>query len=263
MRPTLCRSIRSLKLYSQRPLVPRAVIAGAVSGVVSISVGCGGGTTGTSPIDGFHMVGTARSTIGAPLPNTDMAVRSGSDSAPVVVARTDQQGSFLMRLPSTVSTLSVSVGNQQSPPFTRSLIGPSILSTELQAAPNGTVTLVNSYEVQVDAATLCTALRPEGNDLIRDRELTPNAPCIVPFIVNSTQITASPLPIGQYRATITGTTPESCTATALGSQPARADADGKIRVDVAPVIDAGCRSFSVVVSHDDTRQPGASFGVLG
>ncbi len=263
MRPCLRRLIRSLNLTYRRNLFPRAVIAGALSAMASISIGCGGGTTGTSPIDGFHMVGTARSTIGSPLPNIEMAVRSGSDSAPVVVARTDQQGAFLMRIPSTVSTLSVSLGNQQTPPFTRTLIGSSILSTELQATPSGAVALVNSYEVQVDAAQLCAELRLQGNELIRDRELTPNASCIVPFLLNSTQGSVASLPSARYRATITSPASERCTAATLGSQPARPDTDGKLRVDIAPVINAGCRSFSVVVSHDDTRQPGASFGVLG
>jgi len=225
-----------------------------VAGFLSIAAGCGGGTTGTSPTGSFELVGLVRSSSGAPIGDAEMTVQSSGDTQQIVLARTDSEGTFSMELSPAVTSLTATVGDKTSSEIARTLPGSSILSTELVEGNAGLYVDRNSFEVQVNESALCSALRLDGNTIYRQEELSSDSSCIIPFLIASKTLSTS-----RFRATIA----DGCEVTDKNRITVRPDKEGNLSLDVGPLLSSGCSSFSIVVSHDDTIQPGARFSVYG
>lgn len=222
--------------------------------LIFVSGGCGGGTTGTSPTGGFEFVGLVRSSTGTPVSDTDMTVSSADGTAELATARTNAKGIFSMELPPAVSSLVATVGDKRSQPISRVLPGSGILSTQLVETDAGEFVGRFSFEVKVDQTLLCSAFRSEGNVLYRREELGRGTDCLIPFLVASPSLVNS-----RFRATIVS----NCGLTEVEQDSFRPNSQGKIVVDVGPLLDAGCSAFSIVVTHDDAPQPGARFTIFG
>ena len=225
-----------------------------VGSFLVIAAGCGGGTTGTSPTGSFELVGLVRSSTGAPVGDTEMIVQSSGDSEEIVTARTDSEGLFSMELSPTVASLTATVGDKTSSEIVRTLPGSSILSTELVESNSGLFVDRHSFEVQVNESALCSALRLDGNTLYRQEELSSSSSCIIPFVFASKTLSTA-----GFRATIV----DGCGVADKNQITVRPDKNGSLSLDVSSLFASGCSAFSIVVTHDDTIQPGAQFSVYG
>ena len=134
------------------------------------------------------------------------------------------------------------------------LPGSGIFSTQLVETNAGEFVGRFSFEVKVDQTLLCSAVRSGGNVLYRREELGKGTGCLIPFTVASPSLVNS-----RFRATIVS----NCRLPEMEQDSFRPIGQGKIAVDVGPLLDAGCSAFSIVVTHDEAPQPGARFTIFG
>ncbi len=98
-------------------LIKRILMPAALSLAL---LACGGGTTGTSPTV-VKLSGTARDQNGAGISDTSMTVLSAPSGEVLVASSTDSVGSFDMTLPSSETTLDISLEGATPLAFRRSI----------------------------------------------------------------------------------------------------------------------------------------------
>lgn len=227
---------------------PRACVALLAICILAL-VGCGGGTTGTSSGDTFKLVGITESSQRAPLPDTSMSVLSGANDQVLVESQTDRSGDFEMDLPSDEESLIVDVQGTKSAPLKRQLRGEGVVSTKLRQDSAGALSFAETFEVQIDTASLCPALIAEGNQLYQRAEWSqgPKQSCSVRFMVRSKDLPTASLEV---------TGKSNCDVTIQSSS---AEPDGTLSVDVADLLNSGCRSAELVVSANGSALLSATF----
>jgi hypothetical protein len=206
--------------------------------LILASVGCGGGTTGTSSGDTFKFIGITEDAVRAPIADTEMSVRSGGNNQILVESQTDRTGDFAMDLPSDEESLVVDIQGTESAPLERQLLGESIVSTKLRQDDAGALSFTETFEVQVDTAGLCAALQVEEETIYQRSDPNDGAgqPCIIPFNVRAKDLLPS---------TIQASVQTDC---AVSIQPAGVAPDGTISVDVASLLNSGCNNSEIIVS---------------
>lgn len=226
--------------------------AGALVALLLISAGCGGGTTGTSSGETFKFVGVTENAQRAPLADIEMSVLSGVTDQVLVESLTDQNGDFAMDLPSDERTVLVDVQGSKSTPLKRQLIGESVVSTKLRQDEVGALTFIETFEAQVDVASLCSALEVEGDRIYRrsEQDGPTGESCLIRFLVRSKD-----LPLATVRATVRTECPVSV-------EPARVAADETISLNVASLLNAGCDRSEIIVSASGSSLPSAVFSVV-
>ena len=223
--------------------------AAALVALILTSSGCGGGTTGTSSGESFKFIGITENAERAPLADTEMSVLSGGDDQVLVESQTNRNGDFAMDLPSDEESLVVDVQGTKSAPLERQLAGESIVSTTLRQDEVGALSFTETFEVQVDSATLCPALVAEGNRIYQRSGQNGGAEqsCFVRFLIRTKD-----LPL----ATVQASARTDC---AVSIQPVRVAPDETISVDVARLLDSECNNSEIIVSANGSSLQDAVF----
>ena len=229
----------------------RAGLAALVA-LILASSGCGGGTTGTSPGESFKFIGVTENAERAPLPDTEMSVLSGADDQVLVESQTDRSGDFAMDLPSDEESLVVDVQGTKSAPLQRQLIGESIVSTKLRQDEAGSLSFTDTLEVQVDSGSLCPALAVEGNQIYQRSEQSggEEQSCFVRFFIRTKD-----LPVSTVQASVR-------TDCSVSIEPVRVAPDETISVDVASLLNSGCKNSEIVVSANGSSLQDAVFSLV-
>lgn len=216
-----------------------------------LGIGCGGGTSGTSPIprESFRLVGVTEDAQRAPLREASMSVISGSNDDLLLDSETDARGSFAMELPGDEPSLVFEVGGTRSTPLKRQLLGPSIVSTKLTQNSSGGLSFEDTFEAQVDPSSLCSSLETQANEIIQNAEPIPST-CPVILRIRSEKIPT---------ATIQATLSADCLASPISASP---NTSGAIVIDLAAVLGNGCSNTEIAVSATNTELPEATFPVL-
>lgn len=217
-----------------------------------VVLGCGGGTTGTSPSDTFKLVGGTENAQQNALPRTEMSVVSGTSDQILVESETDTNGAFAMELPAGEDSLIVDIQGVRSSPLERELLGPSIVSTILRQDQTGSLSFPQTFEAQIDTSNLCEALTSDGNTLyiLSDRQGEFAESCTVRLRVRSK---------GSTDLILKATLQSSCTD---ARQPVLANPDDTISIDLSPIINSGCEEAEIVVSSDEQSLSDAVFPII-
>lgn len=223
----------------------RIILCYSLFGLLVFTVGCGGGTTGTSSTGELRLAGYAQATSGERLATIPMTVRSGEDQDELLASKTDAEGVFAMSLPGSESSVVVDVNGQRSSPIVRSFNGSSVLSTILTVPSGGTVLAQDSFEVQIDEGSLCQALGIDGNELFVKG--APSQTCQVRVRISSNTYPLS---------TFSGSLEEICDGSSTVISSVSAAGDGTVTLEVGNAIVRGCDSLKIRVlsSSDPARQ---------
>jgi hypothetical protein len=129
------------------------------------------------------------------------------------------------------------------------LAGESIVSTTLRQDEVGALSFTETFEVQVDSATLCPALVAEGNRIYQRSGQNGGAEqsCFVRFLIRTKD-----LPL----ATVQASARTDC---AVSIQPVRVAPDETISVDVARLLDSECNNSEIIVSANGSSLQDAVF----
>jgi hypothetical protein len=206
--------------------------------VVLSAVGCGGGTTGTSPTDSLKFSGYAEQSDGTRAESLTMTVRAGSTDEPLVNSGTDTQGNFQMDLPGTEEAFVVDVDGIGSASVTRDQSGDGAMTAKLSVTSKGSLEVSSFFESQVMEATLCEGLSIRGTTLVISGKIEQGA-CPLTIAVASEQLAVTRFE-GQLLATCNG----SFTTVAQSM----ASPDGRIDLDLNAALSRDCNDLSIVVS---------------
>jgi hypothetical protein len=214
-------------------------------GLLVHAAGCGGGTTGTSSTGELKLAGYAQAGSGQRLSELPMTVRSGGDQGELLSSQTDAEGSFAMALPGSESSVLIEIDGKLSSPIARRFSGSSVLSTVLTLSSDPSILAQGSFEVQIDEASLCSALGIEGNDLYVKG--VASEPCEARARIASTSYALS-----SFTASLKGRCDGSSSVLATAS----ADRAGVVSIDVGGAIERGCDSLRILLSSrsDPGRQ---------
>ena len=227
-----------------------SLVAFLISLTIGI-VGCGGGTTGTSSTDELRVKGYAEAASGERLGDVPMVVRSGVGDQELLASQTDQKGDFDMSLPGEEDSIVIEVGGKDSPEVRRNFSGSSVMSTVLAVDTAGAPSASETFEVQIDAASLCDSLISKGNTLYIIQEPVGQS-CSISLATYSDQESLTPLR-GEFIARCDGQ-PQTF-ATSLANQA------GEIRLDVPWSRVTGCESIEIVVFPSAQRSRTVSISV--
>ena len=213
--------------------------------------GCGGGTTCTSSGETFKLVGITEDSQQSPLPDTSMSVLSGADDQLLIESQTDRNGDFAMELPSDEQSLIVDVQGVKSAPFERQLQGEGIVSTKLRQDGGGALSFAETFEVQIDRATLCPALIAQGDQISQRAEWNSaiDQSCPVQFLVRSKDLPTS---------TVQASLQSECD---VSIQSRSAEPDGTLAIDVAELLNSGCERAEIIVSASGSSLLSGTFSL--
>ncbi len=233
-----------------KSLKTRAYLVSLMISLTIGLIGCGGGTTGTSSTEELRVKGYAEAASGERLGNVPMVVRSGSGNQELLVSQTDQKGDFDMSLPGEEDSIVIEVGGKDSPEVRRNFSGSSVLSTVLAIDTAGAPSTSGTFEVQINAASLCDSLIAKGNTLYIIQEPVGQS-CPISLSTHS-DLQSNPLR-GEIIARCDGE-PQTF-ATALTNQA------GELLLDVPWSQVTGCDSIEVVVFPSAQRSRTVSISV--
>lgn len=204
---------------------------------------CGGGTTGTSSTDSVKFAGYAEQTNGDRAPFLSMTVSSGTSGEDLRNSGTNADGDFDMVLPASESSLVIDVVGVGTTTMRRLQQGPGTLSTKLAATGEGIQSELQ-FEAQVSEQNLCSSLSASGDELLvvgDDNQV----PCPVTIAIASQELT-----LRDFEGSVVARCAGANDTLASG----RANADGKITLDLSAALTGGCSEIRIVVSHP--RAPG-------
>lgn len=199
---------------------------------------CGGGTTGTSSTDSVKFAGYAEQTNGDRAPFLSMTVSSGTSGEDLRNSGTNADGDFDMALPASESSLVIDVVGVGTTTMQRLQQGPGTLSTKLAATDQGIQSELQ-FEAQVSEQNLCSSLLPSGDELtvVSDDD---QVPCPATIAIASQE-----LALRDFQGSVVAT----CASEVSTLTTARADADGKVTLDLSGALTGGCTEIRIVVSH--------------
>lgn len=202
-----------------------------------VGVGCGGGTTGTSPTDSLKFSGVAEQADGARAGSLTMSVRSASTDETLVDSGTDARGQFDMELPSEETSFTVDVSGVGSAVLNRNQIGAGAMSAKLKVTSQGALTISESFESQV--RSFCDSISVRGTELVVTGEVGKTS-CPIEVITASSE-----LYVKEFRARLVAT----CEGALTQVSSAEASPYGAIALDLNEAFSRGCTGLSVVVTH--------------
>jgi hypothetical protein len=216
------------------------------------SFGCGGGTTGTSSVDTFKLLGVTESAQGAPLSETSMSVLSAQDESLLVESQTDISGAFSMDLPQEEEAVIVDVNGVKSSPLKRMLSGESVVSTKLAQKRSGQLLFAESFEVQIRGAERCQAVEILNNQILINPssvEGSDRNSCIVEFAVRATGLQMESL-MGELRT--------DCQVETVA---VAADPQGVLSIDLTEFISSGCSNGEISIAPRNSSLSSAIFKI--
>ena len=218
--------------------IRRETLALVCSALILLGTGCGGGTTGTSPTDTLKFSGFAEAADGTRAPQLTMTVRSATTDELLADSGTDQNGDFLMVLPSSEESLEVDVSGFNSTTVARMQRGGGTLTAKLAVAPEGFMRAEQVSEAQIESSSLCSSLTISGSGLVITGPL-PQEPCGVTVLVASQQLNLT---------TFSGTLRANCKGSPTVLQTAAVDAVGRVEFDLTPAFGTECSDLKIEVS---------------
>jgi hypothetical protein len=218
--------------------------------VVTI-IGCGGGTTGTSPTNELKFSGLVQQSNGTPAPSLLMTVRSGLTNDNLLYSGTNEQGEFAMDLPADEESLVIDVQGVGSTTVTRAQRGAGIITAKLQVMPEGGLSTSQLSEAQIDEAVLCSSLAVSGNmlNIVGD---VGQEPCLVVISIASQK-----LGVAEFEGVLSAV----CDNTRVDLEAARASqqGQGQIALDLNRAFSRGCEEVKLSVLHSKVPELVASF----
>ena len=210
----------------------------ALSIVTIFIASCGGGTTGTSSTDSVKFAGYAEQANGGRAPFLSMTVSSGMSGEDLEKSGTDADGGFAMSLPSSESSLVIDVDGVGSTTMRRLQQGAGTLSTKLAATGDGLASELQ-FEAQVSEHNLCSNLLASGDELtvVSDDD---RVPCPATIAIASQELT-----LRDFQGSIVA----KCASELSTLTTARANADGKVTLDLSGALTGECTEIRLVVSH--------------
>lgn len=207
-------------------------------------IGCGGGTTGTSPTDSFKLLGVAKQANGAPASSLSMTVRSSATDEPLVDSGTDAQGKFSMDLPAEEQSLVVDVTGVGQTRVNRNQRGSGAMATTLSVTTQGSLETRETFEAQVvPTDSLCEVVATGTTiQIARGDE---QEPCIVNISVASQD-----LPLETFQGILTANCGGSDTV--LSVSPNRAGSG--IQVNLQEALIRSCIDIKIQVSSTRNRE---------
>lgn len=212
---------------------------------------CGGGTTGTSSTDSVKLAGYAVESSGARAGGLTMTVKSGATNQDLEDSGTNEEGDFSMELPASESSLVIDVDGIGSTTIQRQQQGAGSITTKLEATTQGTLSAANLFEVQIVSGSLCQGLTAEGTQIVVTGEIA-SGPCPVPL-----QIASVDVQLGSFVASALAT----CDGGSSVVSSARANAQGRVVVDLAEAFSRGCEDLNIVVSSAEAPGLRSEFSV--
>jgi hypothetical protein len=207
--------------------------------VVAAVIGCGGGTTGTSPTDSLKFSGFAEQADGTRAGSLTMSVRSTSTDETLVDSGTNEEGRFDMELPSEESSFTVDVSGVGSARVNRNQNGAGAMSAKLSVTSQGALSIAEFFENQVISA--CPSISVRGTKLIISGEVGKES-CPIEVITASSELF-----VQNFTARVLAT----CAGAATVVSSASASPTGAMTLDLNEAFSKGCVDISVVVTTPD------------
>lgn len=216
---------------------------------VATIIGCGGGTTGTSPTNELKFSGLVQQSNGTPAPSLLMTVRSGLTDDNLLDSGTNEQGEFAMDLPAAEESLVIDVQGVGSTTVTRAQRGAGTITAKLRVMPEGGLSTSQLSEAQIDEAALCSSLAVSGNMLAIVGDVG-QEPCPVVISVDSQELGV---------AEFTGILSAVCDNARVDLEAAKASQQGEMTLDLNRAFSRGCEDVELSVLHSKVPELVASF----
>lgn len=189
------RGQRTLKRYRTRAVtmatLSRSVLCVVLTCIALGAIGCGGGTTGTSPSESLRFTGFAERADGTRAAALSMTVASAGDQEVLVASGTDSEGEFSMNLPESESDMIVDVAGVGASSITRSQSGDGAMAAKLAVTAQGELNVQQFYEAQIDQARSRCVESIEGTRVTLEAQQGDTDPCLIVVAVASGQLALS------------------------------------------------------------------------
>jgi len=216
-------------------------------------VGCGGGTTGTSPTDSLKFSGFAQQADGERAGSLSMTVRSAETEEPLVDSGTDANGEFVMKLPASEQSLIVNVTGVGDARVDRSQKGAGAIAATLDVNEQGALEIGELFETQAVATSSQCGVTVAGTSVqIADDRAQES--CVVRIAVAS-----KAFPVETFQGVLIA----RCRGTVEVLSVSRASAGSEIDVDLQPALAQGCEDIVIEVSSARNTELVSSFSVQG
>jgi hypothetical protein len=201
-------------------------------------MGCGGGTTGTSPSDQLRFSGYAEKADGSRAGLLTMRVRSSYNDSVAVDSGTDQRGQFEMFLPDGERSLVVDVSGIGEASVKRSQSGSGSIMAVLKVTEQGELVTRNLSEIQIDTGSLCASLAVTGSsiEIIGDNS---EVSCPVTFTISSEQ-----LEVTSFFGEVVGV----CSGEVVVLDRAQASSVGLLTLQLDGITQRGCSEVNIQVT---------------
>lgn len=215
-------------------------------GLLCGTVGCGGGTTGTSPTESLKFSGVAVQSNQRIAPALSMSVRSSRTDEVLVTSGTNKQGLFSMTLPADEESFVITVDRVGSAVVSRNTRGEAVATARLAVTRDDTLAAERLSEAQVDKTTLCSSLVVSSDRLIQQSEVS-DTPCQVTI-----KVTAPEVAIESLRGSVTGV----CDGQQIELAQSSLSPMGEVTFDLQQAFARGCSALRI--SIQDPQNPDLS-----
>jgi hypothetical protein len=222
----------------------------ATCGVCVGLLGCGGGTTGTSPTGGAVFSGVVLRSSGALIPQASMEVTDGASSSPIATSDTSSTGTFKMVLPSSIQSFAVSVEGAAPGTVRRSFGGASHLAGRIVVDDRQTVNVGETLEAKLDERSECEDLSIDGNEILILRELGDRTCSLGVFVKSS-----------QPGARIVGEATGFCPDRRVVAVDGRPTGPGSLAFDLGQIAKLGCVPSRISLSTVGAERVEVGFDV--
>jgi hypothetical protein len=209
-----------------------------------IVIGCGGGTTGTSPTDSLKFSGVAEQSDGTRAGSLTMTVSSTSSDPVVVDSGTDARGEFSMDLPQSENTFVVDVAGVGSATLERNQNEDGTIAAKLSATQQGTLQISQMFEAQVFNRESCSSVWATGASIAIVGEVG-QAPCPVRILTASEELS-----VNRFEARLIAT----CAGTSGVVASSSSSSSGVLDIDLNEAFSKGCVDISVVVTNPEAPE---------
>jgi hypothetical protein len=215
------------------------------------SIGCGGGTTGTSPTDSLKFSGFAQQADGERAGSLSMTVRSGETEEPLVDSGTDANGEFVMKLPASEQSLIVNVTGVGDARVDRSQKGAGAIAATLDVTEQGVLEIGQVFEAQAVATNSQCGVTVAGTAVqVGDGGVQES--CVVRIAVAS-----KALPLETFQGALIA----RCRGALEVLSVSRIGAASEIEVDLQPALAQECEDMAIEVSSTRNSELVSSFSV--
>lgn len=230
--------------------------------MVSLGIGCGGGTTGTSSTGELNLIGRVEKIAGRPFSQAHMVVFSAATQEALSASQTDSLGRFDILLPGSEKSLELEIDGARAKTIERKFIGSSVLTSVIfkQSEPDNlsnpdgdtrgrgrrVFDVRYTFELRINPDNLCSALQTTDNKIYIKRPIE-SAPCNV-----SIEAFSNELENESFHAQLIGI----CEGNTMPISSSRASSAGEIVVDLSEAYQRRCSSLRISaysVRTSDTR----------